>query len=374
MVVEVKSPPITPRPYPSRSQKLPWTREEVTPELLTDLLQNRYPDVAVESMESVDYIDSHTTKWRMALTYNQAGIDAGLPRNVCLKSNFSGGFDDVDICMLEAQFYYFAQPHMTVPMAKSYYADWDDDGKGHGLVILEDLIELGGKFGHSLDDVGIDKFKLVLDGLAHLHSDLWGSPLLQQWQWLPTSMATPIDNDQIRIMQTWIDKNLEEKNFDDVLPRHFKDNPGKLQVAYDALAEWEHAQTTPLCINLGDCHQGNTYMRPDGTRIWLDWQLVRKGRPWRDLTYMMIGSLTVDERRKYERELIAYYREQLLSRGVSGVPSADDIFENYRRWVIYGMQAWVANMDHWGQTGKPMNERFFTAGEDLETWKALGCR
>jgi hypothetical protein len=28
-------------------------------------------------------------------------------------------------------------------------------------------------------------------------------------------------------------------------------------------------------------------------------------------------------------------------------------------------------MDHWGQNGLPMNERFFTAGEDLETLKAL---
>jgi hypothetical protein len=29
-------------------------------------------------------------------------------------------------------------------------------------------------------------------------------------------------------------------------------------------------------------------------------------------------------------------------------------------------------MDHWGQIGLPMNERFFTAGEDLDTWTLLG--
>lgn len=372
-MIEIKRPPITPRPYPNRTDPLPWKKADITPQWLSSALQNRYPGVVVESMKELQFIDSHTSKLRMELTYNQAGIDAGLPSHLCLKSNFSGGFDDVDICMLEAQYYYFAQQHMSVPTAKCYYADWDDDGKGHGVIILEDLIELGGEFGHSLDDVGIEGFKRVLDGLAHLHSDLWGSSLLQEWDWLPTSMATPIDNDQIRIMQTWIDKNLANPDFQQVLPQHFLDNPDKLQRAFDALAEWEHSQTSPLCINLGDCHQGNTYKHPDGSRLWLDWQLVRKGRPWRDLTYMMIGSLTVEERRTHERELLSYYRQQLVSRGASYVPEVDEIFENYRRWVIYGMQAWVANMDHWGQTGLPMNQRFFTAGEDLGTWQALGC-
>lgn len=72
-----------------------------------------------------------------------------------------------------------------------------------------------------------------------------------------------------------------------------------------------------------------------------------------------------------ERDLINHYRECLLARGLAGVPSGDEIFEQYRHWVIYGMQAWVANYDQWGQKGLPMNERFFTAGEDLDTWKAL---
>ena len=39
---------------------------------------------------------------------------------------------------------------------------------------------------------------------------------------------------------------------------------------------------------------------------------------------------------------------------------------------MYGIQAWVANSDSWGQNGIPMNERFFTAAEDLGTWKLLG--
>ena len=190
-----------PRPYPQRTEKLPWSKDEVTPERLTSLLQNRYPNVVVESMEEVQFIDSHTSKLRLKLQLNQAGKDAGIPEDVCIKSNYSGAFSNVDICQLEAQFYHFAIPKMTLPTVKPYYSDWDDDGKGHGIVMLEDLVSLGGKFGHSTDSNGVDVVASALEGMAHMHSDLWGSPLLEQWKWLPSSMATPIDNDQIRIMQ-----------------------------------------------------------------------------------------------------------------------------------------------------------------------------
>lgn len=360
------------KPYPARDFNLPWKKEEVDAEMLTRLLQNRYPGVVVENMQLNKFIDSHTSKLLMTLDFNEAGRKAGLPRDLCLKSNFSGLFADVDICQLEARFYHYLADKMKVPVPKCYYADWEVDGSGHGLILLEDLTKRGGQFGFSLDDVGIDGVADALEGLAKLHSSLWASPLLEDHRpWLPTSMNTPVDNDQIRIMQEWININLEKKEFQEILPQRFLDNPEILQQAYDSLIEWEHALDHPYTVILGDCHQGNTYRLPDGGRMWLDWQLVRRGRPWRDLTYFTIGSLTVEQRRSAEKDLLKHYREALIATGVEGVPGFDEIFEQYRRWVIYGMQAWVANMDHWGQSGLPMNERFFTAGDDLDTWKLL---
>ena len=35
------------------------------------------------------------------------------------------------------------------------------------------------------------------------------------------------------------------------------------------------------------------------------------------------------------------------------------------------MQAWLANVDEWGQDGRIMVERFFAAAEDFETVKTL---
>jgi aminoglycoside phosphotransferase (APT) family kinase protein len=180
-----------------------------------------------------------------------------------------------------------------------------------------------------------------------------------------------VDSDQLEIMWGYAQKNMADPAFQKVISKWVLDDPQRFLRAYKALNRFEQSQTGPRCIVHGDCHLGNSYRRTDGERIWLDWQLVRKGRPWRDLTYFMIGSLTIEERRQSERALHKHYRDALVATGAQGVAPLEEIFENYRRWIIYGQQAWIANMDHWGQNGIPMNQRFFTAGEDLETLKAL---
>lgn len=364
---------VVPRPYPSRTEPLPKGRFTPTAEWLGTLMSNKYPGVRADNLEVVQLFDSHTTKLRVAVDWNDAGKAAGLPRNLCIKSNWSGMFANVDIHALEARFYHFLTDKLTAPTATCYYADWEDDGSAQGVIVLEDLLDRGGKFGHSTQHAGVDGVASGLADLAKLHAGLWNSPLItpEAAPWLQTSMEVPVDYDQVRIMWQWIEENLKDPNFRAIAPQHYLDDPHRVERAYDKLVAFERAFDAPYCVILGDCHQGNTYILPNGERLWLDWQLGRRGRPWRDLTYFTVGSLTIEERRQSHKDLIAHYRDCLIKQGVTDVIGLDEIWEQVRRWVMYGIQAWVANMDYWGQNGLPMNERFFAAGEDLGTWKLL---
>ena len=91
----VSTPDKTDRPYPARQGRLPRDLQEVTAEWLSQLLAHRYPGLVVEDFQVVEVKNSHTTKLRAALQYNAVGRSAGLPRNVCLKANWSllGKFD-----------------------------------------------------------------------------------------------------------------------------------------------------------------------------------------------------------------------------------------------------------------------------------------
>ncbi|MFA5493755.1 MAG: oxidoreductase family protein [Porticoccaceae bacterium] len=369
---DIETAPV-PRPYATRTERLPWRREEITADWFTTLLQNKYPGVVAEHLQEVQFIDSHTAKVRIAVQWNHAGKLAKLPERLCLKLNLLRDYNDVDICAVEARFYHFLARELKVPTANCYYADWEDDGSGQGLIVLEDLVQRGGKFGQSSDHAGLDGVALAIEGLAKLHGSLWDDPLIseQNAPWLQTAMRTPVDTDQVRIMWRYIEENLRDPVFRSISPRHYLDEPRRVEWAFDRLGEFERAVDAPYCVLLGDCHQGNTYILPHGERLWLDWQLVRRGRPWRDLTYFMVGTLTIEERRQNERELLAFYRDKLIDTGAKGVIELDEIWEQHRRWIMYGVQAWVPALDRWGHTSRPIQERFFVAAEDHGTWQLL---
>src|SRR3546814_9055576 len=79
-------------------------------------------------------------------------------------------------------------------------------------------------------------------------------------------------------MDHWRGENRKEPNFCGIAPKHYLADPSRLERAYDALVAYERAFEAPYCVILGDCHQGNTYILPTGERMWLDWQLGRRGR------------------------------------------------------------------------------------------------
>lgn len=359
------------RPYPHRGGALPHSLEAVDAAWLTSVLIGKYSGMVVHSMDVVEVRNGHTTKIRARLSLNEVGRRQGMPENVCIKANWSGSFAEVDIHRLEARFYHYVAERCHLPAPAAFFSDWEVGDDGQGVVVMEDLAMSGGRFGHSLDHLGVDGATAAMKAFAGLHAALWGDPRLDEWTWLPTSMDTPIDCDQLDMMWPYVERNLDKPDYRAALPNWLPDNPQRFRALFRRLSAYETMQTGPRTLVHGDAHQGNSYVRPGGERIWIDWQLVRKGRPWRDLCYFLVGALTIDERRAEERRLLAEYRAHLVAHGVTGVPNLDAIWEAYRRWPVYGCQAWLANMDEWGQSGLPMVQRFFTALDDLDTVRLL---
>jgi len=359
------------RPYPARHGRLPRELREVTPQWLTALLAHRYPGIEVRGMQEVELKNSHTTKLRLVLDLNEVGRAAGVPSQVCLKSNWSNGFESGDICELEARFYHLMRGHLQAPVTRSYFADWDDDGGGRGIVMMEDLGAADGRFGNSADHLGVDGVARGLESLAVLHGALWGISLLRAQTWLPTSMDTPVDTEQVLRMYNYIALNLAKPTYQAFLPRWIVDAPERFAHAFDELAAFAREAPGPHCLVHGDSHQGNSFLRANGERVWHDWQLVRQGQPWRDVTYFMLGALTIEERRHSAAHLIEHYRQALIATGAHDVADADMAWQHFRRWPVYGMQAWLGNVDRWGQGGMHMVERFFAAADDMDTMALL---
>lgn len=359
------------RPYLARTQPLPRRLDDVTAAWLTALLANRYPGIVVRGLDVVECKNSHTTKLRVRLDLNDVGVAAGIPSQVCLKANWSGLRTGL-ICEREARFYQLISDGLDCPVPTAYYADWDADGGGNGIVVMEDLGASPGTFGSSEDRLGVDGVAAGLESLAAVHASMWGEDRLESFDWLAASMGTANDTEQVIDYWQYIWFNLTDPDYEAVVPSWVYDRPDVLNHALDELTAFERALTGPKCLVHGDAHQGNSFARESGERVWVDWQLVRKGSPWRDVSYFVISSLSVAERRDADRDLVEHYRRRLLATGASGVPSADEAWRQFVRWPAYGAQAWLGNVNQWGQSGGvEMVKRQFAAVEDYGTVELL---
>jgi aminoglycoside phosphotransferase (APT) family kinase protein len=146
------------------------------------------------------------------------------------------------------------------------------------------------------------------------------------------------------------------------------DTPELMSHVLDELSAYELERPGPLSLVHGDAHQGNSFLRADGQRVWHDWQLVRAGSPIRDVSYFVLSSLTVEERRSADRDLVEHWRQRLIATGADPAPSRDDAWQQFLRWPGYGTQAWLGNINQWGQSnGAEMVRRHFAASEDYDT-------
>lgn len=130
----------------------------------------------------------------------------------------------------------------------------------------------------------------------------------------------------------------------------------------------------PTTLVHGDAHIGNTYLLPDSDVGFLDWQVVRRSRPWVDLGYFLQGAVTVEDRRAAERDLVAAH---LAALGLPEQerPSLDEAWLHYRASAVHGLALWLATYSYgaWQRedVSRSLVERYAAAYVDLTTEQAI---
>ncbi len=183
-----------------------------------------------------------------------------------------------------------------------------DAATGRYLLVLEDLPAESCEFPDTLHPLSADQASLIIELLADLHATFWGrlprdgrGPM--GWLYTPSGDVTSLLTGSL--MHASI-KRLAERT---TLP---VDAGGFIADNYRAVAAV--IDTPPHTVMHGDAHPGNMYFH-GGKAGLLDWQAVRRGHPSRELAYTLITSLTPEDRRANQRELLDDYRRALAAAG-----------------------------------------------------------
>jgi aminoglycoside phosphotransferase (APT) family kinase protein len=136
---------------------------------------------------------------------------------------------------------------------------------------------------------------------------------------------------------------------------------------------WKMIFDAPHVLLHGDPHVGNSYIAPGDSVSFLDWQGYGTGYWMHDVPYFLIGALDLPDRRACERDLLRHYLARREALGAK-MPSVDEVWDDYRRAVIFGFITWLGNEDVWQlpETNLAQCVRFSVAMIDHDVFRALG--
>lgn len=340
--------------------------DEITPAWMTDAIRRHHPDAVVSDVAVVLRDDGTNRRARLALTYSAGSGPATVfakaadPAHVELVALTSGLFHEP---RLFTSGVVLPLDHPTV-----YTAIIDEEGSNF-LMIMEDVVARGADPRDSTRPMTVGQVASGVRGLANLHSEYWNQlgGRHSALAWVEPFVAfeglelAPLD--------------IAYERLGDSVPAEIPAMTGT-DLFVDIWARYIHTLTTaPQTLLHGDPHIGNTYVLPDDTVGFLDWQMVRRGNFSLDLGYFLQGALTIEDRRQHERDLLDEYR-RALSLPEDETPSADDVWLRYRASVAHGLAIWIATLSGGDAWQRPeiclaFAQRYAAAFVDLDTRAAL---
>lgn len=344
---------------------LPMTPEQLTRDWLGAALAQRYPGTEVTGLEQGAFVSGTATKIQLLLTYNEAGRAHGLPPSMIAK----GGFDWHEVAFkesyqAEARFYADWRPRIDANLPKCFHAVFNDS---QGIALIEDLGLRRASFGRATVPLGADVMQQTMDLLARIHAPWWNHPSIRSLR----SLGERVGKNFVSFMlePKYYAQCVSEKRGSTV-PKAFRDPQ---RVLAGLKANWAHVDTGPQTFVHGDPHQGNLFFDPDGTPGYLDFQAYVRSSALHDVNYVVVGSMTVEDRRKHDRDLVKYYLSRLAAYGVRDAWSFEEAWERYRRCTMHGM-LWFATppVMQPADVVEATGIRFGIAAEDYRLAQALG--
>lgn len=343
---------------------LPLSLDEVTAEWLTHALAAQFPGAVVAGVRREREFFGTAASARLHLRY--APGSAPGPSSVHVK----GGFDDTwrkrvwMALQQEVRFYNDFAPDVALNLPRSYHAALDESPQG--ILVLEDLAARGVSFGQNLLPVTADHVASVLEEVATLHADWWGSPRLEairSWaQPQRTFLKYLFRPKHWELLADWTNGDL------------LVEAVGSANNAILALERlWAWCDEQPATLVHGDLHGGNIYYEPDGRPGFLDWQLTFGGTYSHDMAWIIVTALEPAQRRAHERELVQTYRDALRTAG-GPAPALDDMWLAYRKQMAHAVASYGAVPRDNGPVPvlEEAGRRVFTAAIDHDVLGALG--
>jgi aminoglycoside phosphotransferase (APT) family kinase protein len=334
------------RPKARRFDDVPCTPYAVTPEWLTAVLCGKVPGAVVTQVEVKAASAGTHERHQLRVSYNEEGRRAGLPVSIFTKSlpsivtRMIGGFNGT--ARVEGSFFTQIRPQLEIEAPLCYHSAYDRRTFA-AIHLLEDLVATkSATFCNHKTHVTRVMADDMIDLLASLHGRFYNdSTLAERYRWI-ASYPRWFTIGAAKMGTEYYTR----KAFDaaahvipaDVMARRDDVWPATMRAL--ALHDSE-----PQGLIHSDVHIGNWYRTGAGQMGLCDWQCLSRGHWSRDFAYAVTASLTPEDRRNWERELLVRYIEKFAEK--TGVkPDFNLSFLHYRQQIVHALAMWTITLCH----------------------------
>ena len=273
----------------------------------------------------------------------------------------------------EVNFYRSLAGTIDVRTPRCYHADISAEGAPF-VILLEEVTGA-----RTIDQiVGATRADVdtVIDMAVVLHSRFWDNDDLYALEWLP-----PINAPLFLAAGDFAQQKLPayEAYWKGRVPDEIIGFVGDINARYPALLDWWVAQGHPTFAHM-DYRADNMLFGGSaggsGDVTLLDWQLSVRGVGVWDVANFLAGSVTTENRRQWEDEVVHRYHAGLMAAGVTGY-DWDACWREYRYAVA--QQAWstcpLGDLEPGNERGRllldTITPRYLTAADDLGVYDLL---
>lgn len=357
--------------------ELPVAFEDITPEWLTGAVCAGHPGAEVVEHKLVDVVQGTSNRMAIEVVYNDAGTAAGLPTKLFCKAThamsnrvvlgLSGGAE------AEVNFYNHVRDLLGIEAPPGLYARVDLDTL-NSIVIMRNIDDEVTEWCTHLTPIDRARAESQVRLLADLHGACFSDPRVQK----ESGRFSTWEEFFTRTLSFGMREGSEEGflRAEDLIPARLHKRHAEIWPA--TLASVELTRENPTLVH-SDVHLKNWYITDAGDMALSDWQCATRGHWARDFAYTVGTALTIEDRRAWERDLLALHLDRLHAAGGPKL-SFDEGWLAYRQQLLTALTWWTITYNPAPgmpdmqpmETSKMFVERLATAMDDVESLDAFG--
>jgi hypothetical protein len=331
------------RPIARTIDDVPWCAEAISPDWMTAVMCRNVKGAQAVSVEVCGGDQGSSVRRRIKVAYNDEGRKAHLPEDLFCKTTptvltrLATGLS----AAAEGRFYREIRPELKIETPRCYHSAWDRNS-GRSVHLFEDVIAAkAARFCRWNTTISRPQAEQIMDTLATIHGHFYeSSRFSSDLKWVVSYVDFFGAGERAGLRECHEQAMIKAEA---IIPPDISRRRSEIwPLTMKAL---ELHRKGPYTLLHSDVHLGNWYISGEGRLGLCDWQCLGKGHWARDVAYALSTTISIEERRAWERNLLRRYLEQMRKKcGLS--TSFDEAWDLYRQQIFLALMMWTPTLVH----------------------------